>query len=191
MKKIGWLKIYKIGLVILLAITVIGFFYFEPLATLRAIVVIMAIFSLWQLTKSSEIIVLLILYLGLNDLSNLHYLVGVPMSLSMVAAFALTYFLFLSLVNLLGTQNILEKKFFQLYAWTISLSILEFYVVMDFLPIDPRSKALIITVLFYLLAKLFYLNVHSVLNFKKVVGYVISIILIFGFVYLVNLRLGF
>ncbi|MGA2666819.1 MAG: hypothetical protein ABSE91_01855 [Patescibacteria group bacterium] len=191
MKKLGSPKFTKIIIVVLLALFVISFYYFEPSTTLRILVILFGLIGLWQLVKSPEIASVLILYLAVYAFYNLHYGLSVPLAFLLVGLFALSIFLFFAQANLDNSKNLLEKSIFNIFAWIMGFSVLEFFLALDFLPINPLAKALAVTVSFYLFEKIFYLYANNVLNFRRTLGYIVATLVVFGLIIILNLKFGF
>ena len=191
MKKNGYLILIKLGILGLLTLFTLGFFYFEPSFILRLFVVILSVIGLWYMSKSPEILVLIIFYLATFGLYNLHEGMGVSMALSMVVFFAVTIFIFYAQARLADYKKLLSDNIFNIYSWVTGLSLLEFFVALDFLPVDPSTKALILALVFYLLIKLFYLFSNNVLSFRRALGYVIVGIVVSILVVLLNSQYRF
>lgn len=180
MKKFGPKILWQIFTIFALILVIAGFFYFELSWTLRILVILLGISGLIFFTQALEYIILVIFYLGLYDLYNIRYGLAVPLSLILLITFILSSFLFYlqSYFNK-GTDNI-NKNIFNLYLITSGLITIEIFLTMSFWPVDPKTKSLVIVIVYYLISKIFYLYINNVLHLKKVASLIIVSILILG-----------
>jgi len=179
-------KFLKLLLVVLLVLSTAGFFYFENSLILRILVVALALISLWQINSSSEIILLLTLYLSFYDLYNVHYWRGIPIALIIIAVFLISMLLFYAQTTFSKAKEIIEKNVFKVYLLVMGLSVVEVFLAMDLWPADPRTKSLVLAVIFYLVMKTIYLYANSMLNFKRIIGSIVVSILIFGIIIILS-----
>lgn len=161
-----------------LSLTVAGFFYFEASLLLRILVVILSLIGLWQISKTPEILAMILLYLGLYDFYNIRYGLAIPMAVILVAVFLLVVFLYYFLARIYQFKELIDKNIFLIYLLTLGLVVLEIFLAMSLWPVDPKTKTLVIVIAFYLMSKLIYLNVNRVLNLKRAAGFVIASVLI-------------
>jgi hypothetical protein len=108
-----------------------------------------------------------------------------------VAVLGLVAFLYYFLVKISHLSQELEKKVSLAYLATISLIVLEIFLAMSLWPVDPKTKALVIVIVFYLSLRLIYLNAHHVLNLKRASGFVITSLLILAGIIALGWWLGF
>lgn len=191
MQKILSVKFLKVILIVLLALTIAGFFYFENSLILRIIVVILGCISLWQINSFDEIALLLVLYLSFYDLYNIHYWRGIPIALIIIGVFLITMLLFYAQTSFSKAKEIIAKDIFKVYSLVIGLAIVELFLAMDLWPVDPRTKSLILAVIFYLISKIIYLYANSMLSLKRMMGFVVVSLLIFGVIVILSFRQSF
>lgn len=175
---------------VLLVVSIIGFFYFEVSVILRSAVIIFALASFaWMLLQKNEkpplaskreILVLLVLYLGFFSIYNLLYGLGIPLYFVMLAVWLFVSAMFYSLLALDEIDTLLTHPLFWVFTSLVGLVILEVFLSLSFWPIDPKVKSLILVVIYYLITKIIYLYTHNVLNFKKILGFLIISVLIIG-----------
>lgn len=183
MTKSPWLIWSKVTIVMILAATLIGFWYFENSLILKILVVILTVTGLLvaliqktqkpPLRSPREFIILLILYLGLFTLYNLLYGLSIPLYLVMIAILVLVAGLFAGLLVLDRLGTIISPPLFWVFILMVGLVVLETFLSLSFWPIDPKVKGLIIVVIFYLMTNLIYLYAHSVLKLKRTIGILI------------------
>lgn len=199
MKNTKFLIFEKILLGLLLATSVVGFWYFEPSLTLRIIALFLAVISFaiaffipgqkTPIFSSRELVILLVLYFSLLTLYNLLYGLNISLYMIMLAVLIMVCLSFFVLLTLDGINNLLGKPVFNLFIILVGLAVLEIFLGLSFWPIDPKFKSLIIIVIFYLITNLVYLFSHSMLKLNKIVGYLIVSILILGGILLgINFR---
>ncbi|MFA6492673.1 MAG: hypothetical protein WCV58_00835 [Patescibacteria group bacterium] len=140
---------------------------------------------------SSEILVLVILYLGLYDLYNIRYGLAVPLSLILLAVFGLTLITFTLWLHFRKIIKDLNKDLLWLYLVTIGLIVMEIFLTMSFWPVDPKIKSLVIVIIFYIICRTFYLYVNNVLNSKKVIVFILISLFILGAVLVFNMFFGY
>lgn len=193
MKNIQWSIWSKIILTAILAVTLVGFWYFENSLILKILVIILTGGSLLAaflhqtekppLRSPREFIILLILYLGLFTLYNLLYGLSIPLYLVMIAILVLVAGLFFGLLVLDRLETIISPPIFWVFIIMVGLVVLEVFLSLSFWPIDPKIKGLIIVVIFYLMTNLIYLYTHSVLKLKRIIGIlVVSIVILSLFI---------
>ena len=178
MKVISSLIFAKFIAFLILALVIAGFFYFETATVLRLLVILLGLVGLWQLKKLPEILAMLLLYLGLYDFYNIRYGLAVPMATILIGVFGLAIFLVYLLTKIYNLGEILDKNIILVYLLTAGLIVLEIFLAMSLWPVDPKTKALVIVIVFYLSMRLVYLNAHHVLNLNRAAGFVIASILI-------------
>jgi len=188
------LLLEKVILLVLIGVTLYGFFYFENSLVLKYIVTIVAAIGLFfafrkqpekaALASNREFIFLLVLYLGNYSLYNLKYGMSIPTHIIMLAVFVMVTGLFYGLISLDRLDTLVAKPIFHLLIILVGLIVVEIFLALSFWPIDPQAKSLIIVVIFYLFTSLIYLYIHSVLKLKRVIGYLASSLLIIGLIIL-------
>ena len=178
MKIISSLNFAKFTAFLILGLVIAGFFYFETSITLRILVILLGLVGLWQLNRNPEILGVLLLYLGLYDFYNIRYGLAVPTATILIGVFGLAIFLVYLLTKIYNLGEILEKNIILVYLLTVGLIVLEIFLAMSLWPVDPKTKALVIVIVFYLSMRLVYLNAHHVLNLNRAAGFVIASILI-------------
>lgn len=191
MKIISSLNFAKFITFVVLGLVIFGFFYFETSTILRILVILLGLIGLWQMSKLPEILVMLLLYLGLYDFYNVRYGLAVPMAVILISVFGLAIFLDYFLGKIYKFEEVLEKNIFLVYLFTTGLIILEIFMAMSLWPVDPKTKALVIVIVFYLCSRLIYLNVHRVLNLKRAGGFVLVSLLILASVIALGWWFGF
>jgi len=198
MQKILSVKFLKVILIVLLVLAIAGFFYFENSLILRIIVVILGCISLWQINSFDGIALLLVLYLSFYDLYNIHYWRGIPIALIIIGVFLITMLLFYAETSFFYAETsfskakeIIEKDIFKVYLLVIGLSIVEVFLAMDLWPVDPRTKSLILAVIFYLISKIIYLYANSMLSLRRIIGFVAISLLILGVIVILSFRQSF
>jgi len=191
MQKILSAQFLKVILIVLLALAIAGFFYFENSIILRIIVVILGCVSLWQINSFDEIALLLVLYLSFYDLYNIHYWRGIPIALIIIGVFLIVMLLFYAQTFFSKAKEIIEKDIFKVYSLVIGLSIVELFLAMDLWPVDPRTKSLVLAIIFFLISKTIYLYANSMLSFKRMVGFIVVSILILGIIVILSFFQGF
>lgn len=174
-----------------LVLVIFGFFSFENSIFLQILIIILALIGLLTWQSISEILVLLILYLGLYDLYNIRYLLAMPLFVVMLAVFGLTLFVFLLWVRFRSLAENLDKNLLWLYGLTTGLISMEIFLAMSFWPVDPKIKSFTIVVIFYVIARLFYLYINSMLNSKKIAIFILMSLLILAAVLVFNMFLFF
>lgn len=184
------LLIIKIFTGILLTASVLGFFYFETSLYLRILVIVFSLSSfVWMLLQKNEkpplsskreILVLLVLYLGFFSIYNLLYGLGIPLYFVMLAVWLLCSTMFYILLALDEIDTLLSHPLFWVFISLVGLVTLEVFLSLSFWPIDPKVKSLILVVIYYIITKIIYLYTHNVLNFKKILGFLIVSVLIIG-----------
>jgi len=177
--------------VALLALAIAGFFYFENSLILRMLVVVLGLISLWQINSIDEIILLLTLYLSFYDLYNIHYWRGIPIAIIILAVLLITILLFYAQTTFSKAKEIIEKDIFKVYSLVIGLSIIELFLAMDLWPVDPRTKSLVLAIIFFLISKTIYLYANSMLSFKRMVGFIVVSVLILGIIVILSFFQGF
>ncbi len=167
-----------------------GFFYFETSIFLRIFIIVFSLASfIWMLFQKDEkpplaskreIVILLVLYLGFFSIYNLLYGLGIPLYFVMLAVWLLCSAMFYSLLALDQIDTLLTHPLFWVYTSLVGLVVLEVFLSLSFWPIDPKVKSLILVVIYYIITKIIYLYTHNVLNFKKILGFLIVSVLIIG-----------
>lgn len=190
----------KIFLAGLLIASLIGYWYFEYSWILRTLSIIISLVGISlayfqknqpKLGSHKELIILLILYLSTYSLYNLLYSLNLPIYLIMIAILGVVSLAFFILLSLDGLDKLIEKPVFNLLVILMGLVVLEIFLSLYFWPIDPKIKSLIIVLVFYLSTNLIYLFAHGILKIRKIMGYLIVTIVIFGALFLttwLNLR---
>lgn len=150
----------KILLGLLLLGSLFGYWYFEGTLILRIIVLLLSVYAFYlvfskkpksdQFASRQELVVLLILYLGILTLYNLLYGLNVPLYFIMAVILVLTSLLFFSIFSLDGLDSILGKSVFQALIILMGIIVLQVFLSLYFLPVDPTIKTLILVVVFYL-----------------------------------------
>ncbi|MCL5407028.1 MAG: hypothetical protein M1429_00820 [Patescibacteria group bacterium] len=176
---------------LVLILVVLGFFYFETSTILRVLVVILGLLSLMAIRSASEILALLIFYLGLYDFYNIRYGLAVPLFLIILTVFGLTIFTFSLWIHFQKLSQRQDKNILWLYGITTGLIAMEIFLTMSFWPVEPKVKSLVIVVVFYIISRIFYLYINNVLNSKKIVVFILISLLILGAVLAFNLFFGF
>lgn len=176
---------------IALILGVVGFFYFETSILLRILVIILGLIGLLTVRNTSEILVLLTLYLGLYDLYNIRYGLALPLSVIILVVFGLTLLCFSLWYHFQKHPPYLDKNILLLYLVIIGLVVMELFLTMSFWPVDPKIKGLVIVVIFYIISRVFYLYINNVLNLKKTIIFVFVCLLILGVVLSFNMFYGF
>lgn len=190
MKKILPL-LWKLSLYALAIFVIWGFFYFEPSTILRVFVILLVVIGLASIRMMPEIFIVVLLYLALYDLYNVLYGLAIPLALVIIVVFFLTVFLFFWQSSFSKIDKNLDKNIFRLYQMTTGLVILEIFLVMYLWPVEPKLKGLVISVVFYLLLRLFYLYANRVLNLKRALPLVIVTLVILATVLAANMWLGY
>jgi len=188
MQKAKFLLLEKIILFVLLAASLVGYCYFETSIYLRIIAFILSFIALGtaflkptdkpQLVSQREILFLLILYLGLYSLYNFLYGLSLPLFGIMLAVLILVCSLFFGILMLDRINEVINRPLFNLLVVLVGLIILEIFLSLTYWPIDPQLKSLIIVSIFYLIINLIYLYAHSVLQFKRIIGFCIVVIIV-------------
>lgn len=178
MKIIKSTNFLKFLVFVALSLTIAGFFYFETSLLLRILIVILSLVGLWQMSKTPEILAMIMLYLGLYDFYNIRYGLAIPMAGILVAVFLFMAFLYYFLAKIYQFEELIDKNVSLIYLLTLGLVVLEIFLAMSLWPVDPKTKTFVIVIAFYLMSKLIYLNVNRVLNLKRAVGFVIASVLV-------------
>ncbi|MBM2820260.1 MAG: hypothetical protein HW405_20 [Candidatus Berkelbacteria bacterium] len=175
--------ILKFALVIILALGIWSFFYFESSLTLRILILALGAVGLFQIKKMPEILVLTNVYLIIYDLYNIRYGLAVPLAIIMIIVLVLSVLVFY--INLEITQEVkfTNKNLLLVYLTVISLVVLEIFLAMSYWPVDPKTKSITITVAFYVIIKAVYLHANNMLSLKRVSGFIIAGILVLSTVF--------
>ncbi|KKQ74413.1 MAG: hypothetical protein US94_C0005G0009 [Berkelbacteria bacterium GW2011_GWB1_38_5] len=179
MKKYNIPLLLKISNVVILFLALWSFFYFEPSAILRVLVVLLGIIGLWQINSNIEILSLINLYIGVNGLYNVRYGLAVPMAVIMIAVMGLTCLIFYNYVILKNFSHE-ENDLSMVFMLTVGLIVIEIFLTMSFWPVDPKTKSLVITAIFFLISKIIYLYANSMLSLKRAFGFVLVSLLVMG-----------
>jgi hypothetical protein len=174
----------------LLILAIYGFFYFETSIIIRLLVIFLGLLSISLMAKFGELLVLVTFYLSLDVLYNIRYGLAVPMSLILIAVFGLAIFLFYTSLSLKNDLS-LEKDVLLVYLLVVGLILVEIFQVMSFWPVDPKTKVLTMTIVFYALSKTVYLYINNVLSLKRISGILAVSIVILGAVFSLSNWLGF
>ena len=178
---------------LLLAVSVVGFWYYEASVVLRILAIGLSLVGLFiafsktdqpKLGSQKELAVLLILYLGTFDLYNILYGMNLPLYIIMLAILLLVSIAFYTLLSLDRVDTLIEKPVFNVLVILMGLIVVEIFLSLYFWPVDPKVKSLIITIVFYLFSNLIYLHAHDMLRLKKVMGYTVVVFLILGILFL-------
>jgi len=190
MKLSKFFTLEKILLTVIVALTIVGFWYFEPSLFLRWVVVLVIIFGLLGAFFSKkeisvpmsrrEPLVLFSLYLGIYVFYNLLYGLAIPLYIVMLLILIFAWALIFILLSLDQINELVKKEIFQFYIVLMGLAVLEIFLALSFWPIDPKIKSLIIVLVFYLINSFVYLYVHNVLKLKRIIGYLVVSMLILG-----------
>ena len=182
--------IIKIITGLLLVVSLIGFFYFETSVISRFLVIVFSLSSFgWMLLQKNEkpplaskreVLVLLVLYLGFFSIYNLLYGLGIPLYFVMLAVWMLCSAMFYILLALDDINTLLSHPLFWVFISLVGLVTLEVFLSLSFWPVDPKVKSLILVVIYYIITKIIYLYTHNVLNFKKILGFLVVSVLIIG-----------
>ncbi len=189
--KIIFRHLWQILSVFALFLVIFGFFYFETSTILRVLVIVLGLLGLATTRSTSEILVLLIYYLGLYDFYNIRYGLAIPLFLIILAVFGLTIFVFYLWVYFQKLPQGQNKNLLRLYLVTAGLMAMEIFLTMSFWPVEPKVKSLVIVIVFYIIARIFYLYINNVLNLKKTVIFILISLLILGAVLAFNMFFGF
>lgn len=183
-------KLNKLLFLIILTLTVWGFWYFEESLFLRFLVLIIVILAAWQIIlqpkKNShqrfELAGLFTLFLGSFTLYNLLYIASFPLFLVMffilIAIYAIAY---LELQT--NAPESFDKNSLNIYSISISIIMLEVFLSLYFWPENPEIKSLILVVMFYLASNFLYLYIHNMLRLRKILGHVIICLIILGIIF--------
>lgn len=185
--------IYKIVLLALFLILFFGiwiFFYFEVSFSLRLLVIILGLIGLAQIAKKPEILVLVNLYLIIYDLYNIRYGLAVPLAIIMLIVLAVS--LAMSYINFQINEDskFKNKDLLFVHLAAIALINLEIFLAMSYWPIDPKTKAITIALVFFIITKTVYLHINNVLSLKRVSGFLIVGFLILAVIYSLNFFYG-
>jgi len=170
-----------------LAGVLIGFFYTEESLMLKIFAVVLAVVALGiafrggkskTVSSKYELLSLLIMYLGVFAAFNFLYTVNLPLYAAMVLIFILTILVTLSMFSLDGVKTLIAKEIYHGLIVLLGLVILEAFLALYFLSIDPVLKSLFIIVVYYFLINFVYLYMNSMLRLKKVIGFVIISLII-------------
>lgn len=176
--------------IIVLALVVLGFFYFETSTLLRIFVVTLGFISLISVRKNPEIFALFNLYLLFYDLYNVRYGLAFPLSIIILIVFGFTLAIFAFLVHFYKISKNLDKNLLWLYLAIAGLSVMEIFLAMSFWPVDPKIKSFVIVIIFYVIFRIFYLYANNVLNSKKVIVFMLISFFILAVVLTLNLFFG-
>lgn len=195
MTNIKLLTFEKLLLLAVLIGSIYGFWYFEESVILRIFILMIAalgLFSAFKKTKQEhfaskfELLSLLIMYLGIFTIYNILYSINLPLYICMIIVLVLVVALLYSMLSLDNIGNLLPKEVFRGLILLLGLVILEIFLGLYFLPIDPAAKSLSLVVVFYLINSLIYLYIYSMLRLKKILGYLIVSVVILIVVFLVT-----
>ena len=196
MSKPNILLFEKTFLLVLLLGSIVGFWFFEFSLLLRILVIILSIFGLssafffktekTNLQSPREFLILLILYLGILTLYNLLYGLNIPTALIMAAILILSSALTFCLFSLDNLSGLVARPIVNLFIVLMGLINLEIFLTLSFWPINPQAKSFIIVIFFYLTSSLFYLYAHDVLRLKRISGFLITSIVLLGFLVLIT-----
>lgn len=185
----------KILFLSVLALSILGFWYFEESILLKVLIIMLALGGLFVALKNKkdkishasnfEFLSLLILYLGIYVIYNILYSINLPLYAAMVVVLILVTALFFSMLSLDQVDTILPKEVFRGLILLLGLVVLELFLGLYFWPIEPEAKSLILVVVFYLITSIIYLYIHSMLRLNKIRGYLIVSILILAIILLV------
>lgn len=180
-------RVISLFIFVVIILVIFGFFYFETSTILRILVIFLGLVGLTTVKKTPEILIITILYLGLYDLYNVRYGLAIPLALILVAVFVLatTMFYLLNYFNKVIVN--LDRYLFLTYLVTTGLIVMEIFLTMTFWPVDPKIKSLVIVVVFYLMGRIFYLYINSMLHLKKILTIIFLSLVILGAVLLFNL----
>ncbi|MEK7143175.1 MAG: hypothetical protein AAB785_03135 [Patescibacteria group bacterium] len=191
MKILNQPLVLKILNLVILFLVIWGFYYFEPSLILRILIIALCLGAILQFGKIPELLILVNFYLGFYFLYNIRYSLAIPMAVILVAAFMITILLFYSLNQFIKYPIAFDIKKFNLFLVVTGLVILEIFLTMSLWPVDPNIKSLSLTVSFYLIFKIVYLELSGMLNLKKIRGFAIVSFLILSAVISVSWLLGF
>lgn len=187
--KLKSLLFSKLITILALFLVIWGFFYFETSTILRILVVLLGLVGIWQISNLPEILILVIFYLGLYDLYNIRYGLAIPMAVILVGVLGLTSLLFYY-QSRLSKFEFPQNRFWVLLLVTC-LIVLEIFLTMSLWPVDPKTKSLVIAVVFYLATRIVYLHINNVLSLKKAAGYLLAGVLTLGLVLAISWWFGF
>lgn len=166
----------------------VGFWYVEELSAIKIFAIILAIIALilafWPkknktLSSQYEFLGILVIYLGIYSSYSLLYTINLPLYIAMLMVFITVVLVVLSIFSLEKINTLISKEITSSLVVLFGLIILEVFLALYFLSIDPLFKTLFITVIYYFLTNLVYLYVNSMLRLKRIIGYlVISIIIL-------------
>lgn len=175
----------------LLILVIFGFFYFEANFWIRFLVILLAALGVLSFKSQPEMLILLVLYLGLDNLYNIRYSLAVPLSFIMLAVYLLATLSFYLEARASKILPAAEKNLFLLYGATCGLVGLEIFLTMTFWPVDPKIKSLVIVFVFFLIWRLFYFYINNVLHLKRTLILILVTLVILGLVLFFNLHIGF
>lgn len=188
MLKAKFLLVEKIMLFALLAASLAGYCYFETSLFLKILAFLLSFVAIGtaflkptdkpQLVSPREILFLLVLYLGLYSLYNFLYGLSLPLHWIMLAVLVLVCALFFGILMLDRINEVISRPLLNLLVVLVGLIILEIFLSLSYWPIDPQIKSLIIVSIFYLIINLIYLYAHSMLKFKRIIGFCIVVIIV-------------
>lgn len=181
----------RLASVLILGLEIAGFFYFEPSILLRILVILLGLIGIWQLNRLPETLILTMLYLGLYDFYNIRYGLAIPMALILLGVLALTIFLFYLQSRIHKYEESTNNDILLVYLFTLSLVVLEIFLTMSLWPVDPKTKSLVIVIIYYLASRLISLNIYRVLSLKRAFGFLLVSLLILGVVITLSWYLGF
>ena len=166
----------------------VGFCYIEESLMLKILAVLFAVMTLAitvrkekSKTTSSkyELLGLFIIYLGVFVAYNFLYTINLPLYAAMVIILILTILVTLAMFLVDKVQEQISKEVLNAIILLVGLVILEIFLGLYFLSIDPVIKSLFVIVIYYFLINLVYLYVNSMLRLNKVIGFlVISLIIL-------------
>ena len=162
--------------------SIIGFINFESSLIFKiifiALVVLLAIYFLG--IDALEYFNIIVLFLVIFDCYNLYFSMNIPLWSVMIISAVLVWIL--AYIFLESCKDKIGNKLYYVYSVLLSLVILEIFLALISWPTDPKSKSMIIVSIFYIFYLMILEKGTNSLNWKKILPYIISVILIIVFV---------
>ena len=165
-------------LLFLFAFSLFGFVNFETSVILKILWVLVLVFTAIYSLKINklEYLILAIFFLLIYDFYNLYFSLGVG--------------LWVEIILLLGTVGVMtyilldkarasiDSKLRYVYLTFASLVSMEIFLTLVSWPVDPKNKAIILVLVYYLVYNAIFINAEDKLSFKKISPYLAVVLVL-------------
>lgn len=175
------MKILNFFSILFLFLGSFGLWYFLGFRVLVYLLFLLGVFSLYFLSikKNHDYILILDIFLFSNLIYNFYFGGKINFIISLLSILA--FLVFVSFAAFYFEPNLQDKKLFYIFTTILLLVSAQFFITLNFWPVDPLNKSLLITALVYFFGSIFRLKIHEhLVTIRKVFeNAIVFIVLVF------------